>query len=43
MEAGFIYLMICTILTKLQSFMEKKLEWKQPSETKIKAETVTEG
>ena len=43
MEAGFIYLMICTILTKLQSFMEKKLEWKQPSDTKIKAETVTEG
>ena len=43
MEAGFIYLMICTILTKLQSFMEKKLEWEQPSDTKIKAETVTEG
>ena len=31
-EAGFIYLMICTILTKLQSFMEKKLEWKQPDD-----------
>ena len=29
MEAGFIYLMICTILTKLQTYMERKLEWKQ--------------
>ena len=32
MEAGFIYLMICTILTKLQSDFEKGLEWKQPAE-----------
>jgi len=39
MEAGFIYLMICTILTKLQTYMERKLEWKQPEETKKKAET----
>ena len=38
MEAGFIYLMICTILTKLQSFMEKQLEWKQPEEIKVKME-----
>lgn len=38
-EAGFIYLMICTILTKLQTYMERKLEWKQPEETKKKAET----
>jgi len=38
MEAGFIYLMICTILTKLQTYMERKLEWKQPEETKKKAE-----
>ena len=38
MEAGFIYLMICTVLTKLQTFMEKQLEWKQPQETKKKTE-----
>ncbi len=30
MEAGFIYLMICTVLTKVQSSFEKALEWKQP-------------
>ncbi|MBR2533175.1 MAG: amino acid ABC transporter permease [Erysipelotrichaceae bacterium] len=42
MEAGFIYLMICTILTKLQSYMEKKLEWKQPDDTKTELETVKE-
>lgn len=33
MEAGFIYLMICTFLTKLQAYMEKKMEWKQPADT----------
>jgi L-cystine transport system permease protein len=33
-EAAFIYLMVCTILTKLQSYLEKKMEWKQPAEVK---------
>ncbi len=33
-EAAFIYLMVCTILTKLQSYLEKKMEWKQPVEVK---------
>ncbi|MBO5208253.1 MAG: amino acid ABC transporter permease [Lachnospiraceae bacterium] len=31
-EAAFIYLIICTLLTWLQSYMEKKLTWKQPQE-----------
>lgn len=31
-EAAFIYLIICTGLTYLQSYMEKKLTWKQPQE-----------
>ncbi|MBQ1482638.1 MAG: amino acid ABC transporter permease [Erysipelotrichaceae bacterium] len=34
MEAGFIYLMICTILTRLQTMFERKMEWKQPDEVK---------
>ena len=34
LEAAFIYLMICTILTRLQGYMEKKMEWKQPDEVK---------
>ena len=34
METGFIYLMICTLLTKLQADFEKNLEWKQPEEIK---------
>jgi len=32
-ETALIYLFICTILTKVQSYLEKKLEWKQPDET----------
>ena len=44
MEAGFIYLMICTILTKMQTYMEKQLEWKQPEEAKaIMAEVEAEN
>lgn len=31
-EAAFIYLIICTLLTALQSYMEKKMTWKQPQE-----------
>ncbi len=31
-ETALIYLFICTILTKVQSFLEHKLEWKQPEE-----------
>ncbi len=27
-ECAFIYLMICTFLTKLQTYLERKLEWK---------------
>ena len=34
METGFIYLMICTLLTKLQADFERNLEWKQPEEVK---------
>lgn len=33
-EAAFIYLMICTLLTWLQSFMEKKLAWNKPQDKK---------
>ena len=29
-ETALIYLAICTLLTFLQSYLEKKLEWKQP-------------
>ncbi len=29
-EAAVFYLIICTLLTWLQSWLEKKLEWKQP-------------
>lgn len=29
-EAAFIYLMICTLLTWLQAFVEKKMTWSQP-------------
>lgn len=29
-ETALIYLVICTVLTKVQSYLEKKLEWKQP-------------
>jgi cystine transport system permease protein len=36
MEAAFIYLMICTLLTKLQSWVEKKMTRKQPEETAAK-------
>ena len=35
METGFIYLMICTVLTRLQSDFEKRLEWKQPVEVEM--------
>ncbi|MBR5340770.1 MAG: amino acid ABC transporter permease [Erysipelotrichaceae bacterium] len=42
METGFIYLMICTILTKLQADFEKSLEWKQPDEVKVAMQTVEE-
>ncbi len=35
-EAGIIYLMVCTVLTKLQNYMEKKLEVKQPEEEEVK-------
>ena len=42
METGFIYLMICTILTKLQSDFEKSLEWKQPNEVKVAMQAVEE-
>ena len=31
-EAALVYLAICTLLTFLQSHLEKKLEWKQPDE-----------
>lgn len=31
-ETALIYLAICTLLTFLQSYLEKKLEWKQPSD-----------
>ncbi|MBQ8836119.1 MAG: amino acid ABC transporter permease [Clostridia bacterium] len=34
-EAAFIYLIISSLLTLLQSYLEKKLEWKQKKETKI--------
>ncbi len=40
MEAGFIYLMICTILTKLQTLFERKMEWKQPAGETESVETV---
>ena len=29
-ETALIYLAICTLLTFLQRYLEKKLEWKQP-------------
>ncbi len=32
-EAALIYLMLNTLLTLLQSFLEKKLTWKQPKDT----------
>ena len=38
MEAGFIYLMICTILTKAQSSFEKSMEWKQPVDEKASSQ-----
>ena len=38
MEAGFIYLMICTILTKVQSSFEKSMEWKQPVDEKASSQ-----
>ena len=31
-ETAIIYLVICTVLTKVQSYLEKKLEWKQPED-----------
>ncbi len=40
MEAGFIYLMICTILTKVQSSFEKSMEWKQPTDTSTEMEAL---
>jgi cystine transport system permease protein len=33
-EAAVIYLMICTLLTWLQSYVEKKLTWSRPVEEK---------
>lgn len=32
-EAALVYLAICTLLTFLQSYLEKKLEWKQPADS----------
>lgn len=31
-ETALIYLVICTVLTKVQSYLERKLEWKQPDD-----------
>lgn len=34
-EAAFIYLLLCTVLTFLQGWLEKKLEWKKPETSDV--------
>lgn len=36
MEAAFVYLIFSTLLTMLQSYLEKKLVWKSNSDSKVK-------